>query len=519
MAQRRVHMKKIRDILRMYFEAHLSRRQIAKAIYIARRTVSNYIDAIENAGLSYKEISNMSDDTLLEIIKKPNKKDDIRFKDLSNQFDYIAKELKRTGVTLELLWQEYREKYTDGYSYSQFCYHFSNYRQSCKIYMHIEHKAGDKMFADFTGKKMTIYDRITGEEKEVETFVAILPCSRNTFTYATESQKKEDWIKANDEALWYFGGVPKAIVPDCLKSAVTKADYYEPDINPDYADFAEYYNTVILPARPGKWQDKALVENAVKIIYSRVFAPLRNTKFYSLDELNEAIRERLKIHNNMNFQRLKISRLKLFEEIEKPVLNPLPAKRYELKSFCTSLIYFNYHVWLKEDNHYYSVPWRLRDKNKKEYAKIIYTDRTVEIFHNNIRVAFHMRDKKPGGYTTVKEHMAPHHKFYAEWNPERFKNWASKIGEYVKILVAKILDKRKHPEQGYRSCLGVINLSKKYGNQRLNKACKRAIEFRCYSYKTVQVILKKGLENIQEELPFWDTLPPHENIRGIDYYN
>ena len=278
MANQRTSMNKIRDIIRLHEEGELSNRDIARVMAISRPTVSQYLTDYRSSNLSYNQIAQMSDDDLLQALEGAKKGSSERYQMLLERFEYFVQELKKTGVTLDLLWQEYKREHPSGYNRTQFCHHFKVWRDTSELTMHIEHKAGEKMYVDYPGKKLTVYDRATGVGREVEMMVAILGASQLTYAEATESQKKEDWIKANEHALRYFGGVTKAIVPDCLKSAVEKADKYEPDINPEYADFARHYNTVILPARPHSPKDKALVENAVKIIYRRVFAPLRETR-------------------------------------------------------------------------------------------------------------------------------------------------------------------------------------------------------------------------------------------------
>lgn len=380
--------------------------------------------------------------------------------------------------------------------------------------MHIEHKVGDKMFVDFTGKKLEIVDESTGEINEVEVFVAILGSSQLTYVEAVRSQKKGDWIRANENAFQYFGGATHAITPDCLKSAVTKGNRYEPDINPDYNDFAVHYGTVVIPARPNRPKDKSLVENAVKITYQRIFAPLRDRVFFTLEELNEAIRDLLEEHNNRLMQKMKISRRQLFEETERNALLPLPVERYEFKRFQKAKVQFNYHVYLKEDKHYYSVPYRYKGRE----IRLIYTDFAVEMFHANIRIARHARNCTPHRYTTATEHMPSHHRFLLEWNPERIMRWAEESGEYVCEAAQSILNSRKHPEQTFKSCLGLISLSKKYGMFRLNQACRRALDFGGCSYRTVSNILEKNLDGVEEEESVAAILPDHENIRGGEYY-
>jgi transposase len=508
-------MNKIREIIRLSEECKLSVRQIAQALNVSRPVVTQYLSDYKASGLSYEESGRMGDEELLTALGRKRQNKNSRYRVLAGKFEYFSQEMKRVGVTMELLWKKYRAEQPDGYSYGQFCYHFQVWRDALDVTMHMNHKAGEKMFVDYTGKKMRIYDSKNSEVfREVEIFVAILGASQLTYVEASESQKKEDWIKSNENALRYFGGVCGAIVPDCLKSGVTKADWYEPDINPQFNDFARHYGTVILPARPGSPQDKALAENAVKIAYTRIFAPLRDMKFYSIEDLNEAIWKHLDLHNDTHFQRMSISRRGLFNEIEKDMLKPLPAEKYEWKEFLQLTVQFNYHIEFSPDKHFYSVPWQYRRKK----VTVIYTSRNVDIYFNGTRIAFHQRDRKTNGYTTVKEHMPPQHQFVSEWSPERMIRWGEEIGENVKIMITGVLERRAFPEQAYKACLGILNLAKKYGNERVNNACKRAVEFNYYSCKGVKNILEKGLDKVQEEKEI-RALPLHDNIRGSNYFN
>jgi transposase len=514
MAMRRTSVKKIREIMRLRDECGISQRQIARALKISRPVVAQYIIDMKSAGLHYSHIKDMPDDELLEILESDKRVKNTKYDKISEKFDYYVKELKKTGVTLETLWEEYREGNPDGYSYSRFCYHYQVWRNSSQISMHIEHKAGDKLFVDFAGKKLKITDRHTGNQKEVETFIAVLGASQMTYVEATMSQKKEDWIMANRNALHYIGGVPRAIVSDCLKTAITESNWYEPEINPEYADFARHYGTAILPARPAKPKDKALVEGAVRIVYAWIYARLRNRIFYSIEELNKAINEELERYNGNPMQKIKKSRRELFEEIEKSELAPLPVQQYELRKYEKRTPAFNYHVYLKADKHYYSIPYRYR----RNEVDVFYTERVVEIFHRNIRIAIHERDRRENKYTTLPDHMPPNHRWMNDWNPEKLEKWAENIGPAVKDMVKAVLGSRQHPEQAYRSCLGILSLAKKYGEQRLNNACMRALYFNHYSYKGVNNILKNRLDGIQEETLF-SQLPEHENIRGNKYYD
>jgi transposase len=425
---------------------------------------------------------------------------------------------KRPGVTRQLLWQEYLGKQPDGLKYTQFCYHFQKWQDDERISMHIDHKAGDKMFVDYTGQTMTVTDRKTGRQTAVQVFVAILPASQLTYVEASSSQNQESFVRSNERALRYFGGAPAAIVPDNLKAGVLKANIYEPDLNPLFADFAEFYRTAVLPARARKPKDKAHVENAVKIIYNRVFAPLRNETFYSLDDLNLAIRERLEDHNTRKLSKMSVSRRELFDQVEQKELQTLPTERFPIKSIQNNtLVQFNYHVLLKEDQHYYSVPYRLR----KQRVRVMYDDRSVSIYHDNIRIALHMRHRTAGKYTTVKDHMPAKHRFDDNWDPDKLKSWAASIGRDTANAVTYLLDKASHPEQAYKSCMGIMALAKKYGAEVLNMACLKAGNLEQTNYRFIERAaneIASQYEN-REDLTQLSLLPQlHENVRGGRYY-
>ncbi len=517
MPRGRTSMEKIREIKRLN-EYGLSDRAISRTIGVSRPVVKEYLDKIRAAELDFAALKNMDDETLTEIIKGSKNSTSERYQVLSGQFDYIATELKRPGVTLWRLWDEYKAKNPDGYSYSQFCFHFQLWRSTSEITMHLEHKVGDKMFIDFAGKKLHITDKKTGEMTEVEVFVAILAASQYTYVEAIASQQKADFISATQNAFHYFGGVPRLTVPDCLKSAVTNPCKYEPDINPEYSDMATHYQTVILPARPKRPKDKALVEGAVRIVYNWIYAALRNRIFTSLEELNQAIREELEKYNTKPMQKLGISRKAHFDQIEKAALLPLPTERYTIRRFKSLKVHFNYHIYLSDDKHHYSVPYRYRAKQ----VKVIYTDSVVEIFYKNQRIAFHKRNRKAtGGYTTTSEHMPEQHRRAKDWNPQRLIDWARNLGHYVETVITNTLRQRLHPEQAYKTCLGILSLAKKYDKERLNKACKIALHFQHYSYKGIKNIIENKLEN--QQLDCFGSTPQsykrgHQNIRGNQYY-
>jgi transposase len=514
-ANKRICMSKIRKILNYHFKRGLSKREISRALKVSRYVVNQYVTDFKLSGLTLDEANELSDSVLLEKITGSKEgKNDERYKVLSDNISNWLLELKKPGVTRRLLWEEYKNKYPAGYSLSQFCYHFQVLSSYKNVYMHMDYKAGDKMFVDFTGKKLKLYNYKLKSFKDVEVFVAILASSQLTYVEAIESQKKKDFIKATENALLYFGGVPRAIVPDNLKSGVTRVSFYDPEINPEYNDFAEHYDTVILPARPYRPKDKALVENAVKITYTRIFARIRDRIFYSLEELNETIHDLLEEHNNKLFQRLDISRRELFNKVEKPELKQLPDKLYEFKEYKSLKVHFNYHIYLSCDKHYYSVPYKYAGKQ----VKVLHSARNVEIYYDNIRIASHRRDFNINKYSTNSEHMPSNHRFVSGWNPEKFLNWANKKGDAVRFLIEKILGSRKYPEQAYKACLGVLSMSKTYGDIRLDKACLRAIKYKNYSYRAVKNILKRGLEDEVISFPSLKKLPCHENIRGSNYY-
>ena len=508
-------MYKIRDIFRLVKENKLSCRSIAKTLNVGKSTVNGFAQKIKNIPLAYQDVCTLSDSEILELLDMANTNQSERYKYIAERFPDYEKELKKTGVTVKLLWEEYIEENPNGYSLSQFSYHFQLWRGSTRSSMHIEHKAGDKMFVDFTGKKLYLTDIKTGELIPVEVFSAILGASNLTYVEAVISQEKKDFIKCVENALWYFGGATNAIVPDCLKSAVTKGDKYEPEINRDFLEFARHYQTVILPARPYSPKDKAMVEGAVKIIYSWIFAKLRNRVFYSIEDLNSAIFKLLEEYNGKPMQRIKLSRTELFNEVEKSVLKPLPLNLFEFRMYARLTVAFNYHIFLSKDKHYYSVPFQYIKKK----VEVRYNDSEVEIYYDNVRIASHKRSYKANGYTTNKDHMPPHHKFYASWSPEKFLSWAEKIGTDTKIFINSILESKEHPEQAFKVSLGILNLSKEYGNDKLNKACKKALYYDVFTLKFVKNALLNNSLEIESEDLFDIVSVNHENIRGNQYYS
>jgi transposase len=508
-------MVKIRQILRLHCQGH-SKLNIAAQTGISRNTLKKYIREFTNIRLTFDEVNELSDKDLEDLFVKPDDKPlNERIQTLFDLFPAIDKELKKKGVTRQILWEEYKRSHPDGLGRSQFKHYFAQWKAQVNPTMHMEHKAGDKLYVDFAGDKLSIIDPQTGEIKPVEVFVAILGASQLTYVEAVMTQQKEDFIAACENTLHYCGGVPAAIVPDNLRSAVTKSSKYEPTLNEAFADFAEHYSTTILPARAYRPRDKALVENAVRIIYSRIYVKIKKDEHCSLEELNAAIRVALEQHNNAHLRGRNYSRRQQFDEVEKNALMPLPPLRYELKKHQYATVAKNGHACLGADKHYYSVPYRFIGKK----VKLLFSRHSVEIYYNYERIALHKRTRSPYQYTTEKEHMASAHRFVSEWTPERFISWSESIHEDVKLYILKVLDRKQHPEQAYKSCMGILGFAKKVGKERLVKACQRALGYGAYNYKTIQKILERELdlrdapdETDQLRMPF------HDNIRGENYY-
>ena len=515
MAAKQKSMSTIKQIIRLR-EQDESISKVSRITGISRNTVKKYLRLAEVNKLSPEQILQLPDFEAEGLFSPQTESPPGRFEDLEKMFPSIEKELSRTGVTRWLLWGEYKQKYPAGYGYSQFCEHLHQWLKTSKAVMHFEHEPADKMFIDFAGKKLYITDRETGEIRPAEVYVSVLGYSQMTYVEAIESQKKEDFISATQNALHFYGGVPKVLVPDNLKSAVTKADKYEADLNESFRDFANHYQTAVLPARSLKPRDKALAEKHVSIVYSRIYAPLRNEVFFSLDELNEAIFELLEKHNNSNFQQEKISRKEKFELSEKNKLQPLASDRFEIKYYKLATVMQNCHVQLREDKHYYSVPHRYIGKK----VKIIYTASSVSVFLNHERIALHRRSLRNYTYSTVKEHLPSAHQFVADWNPEKFISWAARISPETENYIRNIIDQKVYPEQAYRSCVGILSFARKAGNERLINAVKRASYYGVYNYKTIKNIIEGKLDTLieTEDNDSQTTIVFHENIRGAENY-
>jgi len=513
MAGRRLSMRKIKEVLRLKWQNGCRNKQIATSCNIARSTVREYLGRAQEAGLSWPLDPNL-DDTALENLLFSVREAGTSSERQMPSMGYLFRELKRKGMTLQLLWYEHKQVNPDGYQYSQFCNLYRQWVKKLDVTLRQEHRAGEKLFVDYAGQTVSIVERKTGEIIEAQIFVATLGASNYTFAEASLSQDLPSWIKSHVHAFEFFGGVPQILVPDNLKSGVTNPCRYEPDINPTYQDLAEHYDTTVIPARSKKPRDKAKVESAVFVSERWILAALRNHTFFSLAELNRLIAQKLEKLNNRKFQKLDSTRRKLFETIDKPALKPLPSRHYEYAEWKKARVNIDYHIEVYR--HYYSVPYQLA----REQVDVRITATTVEVLFKNQRVASHQRSYIPWKSTTVKEHMPKSHQKYLEWTPSRIIRWAGKNGPKTEKLVTHILDSRPHPEQGFRSCLGIMSLAKHYSPERLENACSRALIIKGSSYKSVKSILKNGLD--QQPLLFDQTenTPPltHDNIRGKHYY-
>jgi transposase len=505
-------MRKFKEVLRLKHEHQLTNRKIAKSCAISHVTVGKYLELAKQAGVTWP-IPDDIDDHQLEQRLYSNAPREASDKPVMPPMEYLFKELKNKHVTLQLLWYEYKQDNPDGYQYSYFCELYQRWRKHLDVTLRQEHLAGEKLFIDYAGQTVPIFNPGTGQvEMEAQIFIATLGASNYSYVEATASQKLPDWIKSHIRTLEFLNGVPHILVPDNLKSGVTHPCRYEPDVNRTYLDLAKHYSTTVIPARPGKPRDKAKVESAVLIVERWILAALRNHRFFSLAELNRAIKEKLVEFNDRPLQRLKVSRRHLFETVDKPALLQLPTHRYEYAQWKQATVSIDYHI--EVEKHFYSVPYQLRGKR----LDVRITASTVEVFHKSKRVAGHRKSLVPHGHTTLAHHMPKAHQKHLEWSPSRIINWAGRIGPHTQRLVIEIMQRRTHPEQGFRSCLGVMRLAKVYTPQRLESACKRAVSINSYTYKSVESILKKGLD--QQPMPpeTRNKASVHPNLRGADYY-
>jgi transposase len=509
-------MRRVREILRLKLAAGMAVREIARRVGTAPSTVRATLDRFQAAVLSWPLPAEMSDGELeAALYGKAGAKQGHR-RHAEPDWALIHRELKRKHVTLTILWEEYAAQHPDGYRYSRFCELYRAWEGKLSVTMRQTHVGGDKLFVDYAGDTVpVVIDRLTGEIRPAQIFVAVLGASSFTYAEATWTQTLPDWIGAHTRALTAIGGVPKLLVPDNTKVAVVKACLYDPQVNRTYAEMAAHYETAVLPARPRKPRDKAKVEACVLIVERWLLGRLRHRQFYGLAELNQAIQALLvDLNERRPLRRLGVTRRQLLEELDRPALKPLPAEPYVYAEWRARRVGLDYHLDI--DGHYYSVPYRFA----REQVEVRLTARTVEVFRKGERIAAHLRTSGNGRHTTVPEHMPSSHRRHADWTIERIRREAAAIGPSTALLCELILEHRPHPEQGFRACLGIVRLVKPFGRERVEAASARALDLGVRSYGSLKSILDHNLDRHPAPKPVTDGTPiRHPNIRGSRYYH
>ncbi len=513
MPREKLSMRKVKEVLRLHFDCKNSQREIAQSCSIARSTVGDYLMRFQATGLPWPLPEELTEEKLDGLLFSPRGRCSITNHPLPDCPEIHA-ELKKKSVTLMLLWTEYKSDNPDGYQYSQYCNYYRAWKNKLDPCLRQQHKAGEKLFVDYCGQSIPVTNPQTGEIQQAQIFAAVWGASNYTYAEATWSQKLPDWIGAHVRALNFFQGCPEIIVPDNLRSGVDKSCRYEPDINPTYQSFASHFGVAVIPARARKPKDKAKVEKGVQTVENWILARLRNRTFFSLAELNRAIAQGLEELNDRPFQKMPGSRKSLLESLERPELKPLPANPYVYCEWGKARVNLDYHI--EVNRHYYSVPY----KHIRRQVEVCLSAKTLEIFYRGERIASHVRSYEEGGHTTLREHMPKSHREYLGWSPERLQQWGEKVGFFTAQIVTKLVERGSHPIQGSRSSLGVLRLSKEFGEARLEKACERALLIQAISYKSIRSILKNGLDRLPSPQP-----PPsspsveHDNIRGPEYFH
>lgn len=509
-----ISMRKLKEILRLKYGSLLSHRTIAKSLSISSGSVSNYVNRAAQLEITTWPLPDKWDDNSLRQAFFNTKVQAKRY--VLPDWSIVNQELKPKTMTLLLLWEEYVERHPEGfYSYNHFCRQYKAWSQCQKPSMRQNHKAGEKLFVDYCGPTMNIVDTNTGECRTAQVFVAVMGASNYTYAEATYSQKLEDWVMSHARCFEFLGGVPELIIPDNLKSAVTKACRYEPDLNPTYQQLATHYDTVIVPARPYKPKDKAKAEVGVQIVERWIMARLRHETFFSLRQLNVKIQALLIDLNQRAMKKYPGSRLSQFEAIDKPALKTLPTQAYSYTLVKQVSVHIDYHV--EVEKHYYSVPHTLIKQKLEAHA----TGQLVTLYHQGISVAVHPRAYREGGHSTIEAHMPIAHQKQQQWTPARFEHWARQFGPSTEQFVIELMRTKKHPEQSYRTCLGVLSLGKKFTDKRLEAACYRALATGVMRVSQVKSILEKGLDKQPLPAKQPDLLSgiDHQNIRGNHYYH
>ena len=506
-------MRKIREVLRLH-ALGLPQRQIARSCSVGQSTVSDYLKAAAAASLSFDQVAGWEETRLIEALFGKAPPSPKRARLAEPDYARIEAELARhKHLTLQLLWEDYRAQHPAGYRYSRYCELYQRWRKQRQVVMRQEHRAGEKLFVDYAGATVAVTDPESGETRPAQIFVAVLGASNYTFAEATWTQGLADWIGSHIRALAYFGGVPEIVVPDNLKAGIAKACRYEPGVNLTYEEMAQHYGVAVVPARPRKPRDKAKVEVAVQIVERWILAALRKRTFFSLGELNREIAALLERLNTRPFRKREGTRRSLFESTDQPALKPLPTTAYNYGEWKQTRVNIDYHV--EFERHWYSVPYTLT----QQLVEIRATASTVEIFHQGQRVASHPRSTLPYKHTTTDEHRPKSHQRHLEWSPSRILDWTARIGPHTAEVVARILESNRHPEQGYRSCLGIVRLGEEYPHPRVEAAAARAIALNVCSYQSLCSILKQKLDGLAPEPPPPSTPPlDHPNLRGPGYY-
>jgi transposase len=506
-------MRKTKEILRLKHELGLSNRQIAASLHLSHVCVANYLARASQAGVNWPLPAAITEDELRDLLFASATAPADAQRHLPSMAA-LHQQLRRKGVTLQLLWEEYRREHPDGYAYTQFCEHYNRFRSQLEPALRQEYKAGERLFVDWAGLTIALVDPQTGATRPAHLFVAVLGASNYTFAAAFENTQLPAWIEGHIQAWEFFGGVARLTVPDNTRTAVSQACRYEPELNATYQDLAAHYGTVILPARAGKPQDKAKVEAGVQNAERRIIAALRDRRFFSLGELQPAVRAELQALNERPFQKMDGSRATWFAQLDQPALLPLPAQRYELAVWQKAKANIDYHVQV--DWHHYSVPYGLTNQP----VEVRLSARVVEIFHRSQRVALHARSYQRGGFTTDPAHRPKSHQQHLEWSPTRLIHWAERqVGPHCAAAVRHILEHKPHPEMGYRSCLGLMRLGRRHSTPRLEQACQRALRLEVCSYRSIRSILDARLENQPLPAPTPASHPvTHANLRGDTYY-
>lgn len=514
MATEKLSMRKIKEVLRLHYEESATNREIARRLNIGAGSVSRYLTRARAAKLVWPLPDDWSEDKTYQALFPSTSKNPTHQRP---DFGKVHNELKRKGVTLLLLWFEYQAQNQNGYSYSRYCELYQSFVGKLKPSMRLTHHAGEKLFVDYSGLTVPWIDKVTGEIHSAQIFVAVLGASNYTFIEATADQSLLSWVSSHVHAFEFFDGVTVCLVPDNLKSGITKAHLYDPDVNRTFQDLADHYGVAVVPARVRTPKDKSKVEVGVQGIQRWILAPLRDVTFFSLIDINEAIRPLLKAYNERAFSELEGSRLSQYLELDKPALKPLPFRPYSYAEWKKARAGIDYHVAIEK--HYYSVPYKFI----QETIDVRITPTTIECFHKGNRIAIHQRAMK-FGHTTIREHMPRAHQDYAEWTPERMHSWANSIGPNTGKLIQELTQSYKIPEQAYRSCLGILRMSKTYGKTRLENAAIRALHIGAIRYKNIESILKSGLDQQPLPKPQTESITAaptllHENIRGSKYYH